>query len=257
MSILCYHEVAPDWDSPLCVTPTAFEEHLAWLAKHRRLLPLEVAERSLTRAARLAAGTSAITFDDGYRGVFEHAFPLLKRMGIPATVFLVSEAARNSHRAIEWLDESDLSPSHTVFPLTIDQIFEMRESGISFGSHSHTHPDLTAVSIGECETELRTSKEYLEDLLKAPVVRLAYPRGRHNEAVRAAAEKVGFRACYSLPGGREFTGRMAIPRVGVYGRNRTLTVRIKSSRYYLPARSSVVLGGIERSLKRQPRLPRF
>lgn len=242
MTILCYHEIAPDWNSPLCVTPDAFSKHLDWLMGHRKVLPLASAERVLTRDQRLPASCAAITFDDGCRGLYNHAFPLLKKTGAPATVFVVADAVANSERAIGWYDAADLAPNEVVYSLTSDQVLEMQEEGVTFGAHGHTHLDLTALSVKECTAELKLSREYLEDLLGEPVTRLAYPRGRHNASVREAARRAGFLASYSLPVTNEPGGMMAIPRVGVYAGNGTWAVRIKSSRRYLDLRTHPIIG---------------
>ncbi|MGH7316825.1 MAG: polysaccharide deacetylase family protein, partial [Candidatus Rokuibacteriota bacterium] len=136
-------------------------------------------------------------------------------------------------KPVDWVD---MPPPFPLKTLTLDQILEMRDSGIAFGSHSYSHADLTQLSEAECERDLRASREALEELLGRSVPHLAYPRGRHNARVRRAAERAGFSHAFSLPERAEPRGNHAVPRVGIYGASAT-TLRLKSSRLYLPLRT--------------------
>jgi peptidoglycan/xylan/chitin deacetylase (PgdA/CDA1 family) len=101
-----------------------------------------------------------------------------------------------------------------------------------------TFPDLVEMSDEECERDLRTSREILEDLLGRPILFLAYPMGRHDERVHRSAERAGFTHCFSLPERREPTGRLAIPRVGIYRHDDGTSFRVKTSAWYLSFRLS-------------------
>src|SRR2546423_1141649 len=103
-------------------------------------------------------------------------------------------AAAPADHAVDWVDTP---PPHPLRTLTVEQVREMQEDGIAFGSHSYAHHDLTAMEEAECARDLRASRELLEDLLKAPVRHLAYPRGRHDERVRRAALRAGFTHAYA------------------------------------------------------------
>ena len=114
----------------------------------------------------------------------------------------------------------------------------MREAGITFGSHSLAHHDLTLLGEDECERDLRESRELLEDLLGHPVRWLAYPRGRHNERVRRAASRAGFTHAFTLPTGPEPRGAHALPRVGIWPKDGINALRAKTSDWYLGVRTS-------------------
>jgi peptidoglycan/xylan/chitin deacetylase (PgdA/CDA1 family) len=116
----------------------------------------------------------------------------------------------------------------------------MQEEGVTFGSHSYSHHDLTTLGEKECERDLRESRELLEDLLGRPVAFLAYPFGHHDRKVRRAAERAGFSHAFSLPEGREPTGRYAVPRVVVVPGNGAISLRIKASTWYLDVRAHPV-----------------
>lgn len=247
MTILCYHSVEPGWDSPLAVAPESFAKHTAWLARARRVVDLDAAVARMTRSGRLPRGTVALTFDDGFSAIFDHAFPLLTEHRIPATVFLVAETLAQEGRSVDWVDDP---PRYRLATLSRDQVLEMQQAGVRFGSHSYGHHDLTSLSQEECERDLRGSRELLEDLLGDPVRYLAYPRGIHNEVVRRAAARAGFTHGFALPESPEPVGPYSVPRVGVYPGDGELSLRVKTSEWYVPLRTSRVFPAIRRLARR-------
>jgi peptidoglycan/xylan/chitin deacetylase (PgdA/CDA1 family) len=245
MTILCYHSVEPGWTSPLAVAPEAFAEHCAWLERRGVVELSEVTER-LDRTGRLPRDLVALTFDDGFAALYDHAFPLLKRHRLPATVFLVAETLTPEGREVDWVDTPPPYPMRT---LTRDQVLEMAEAGIRFGSHSFSHYDLASLSAESCLEDLRRSRELLEDLLKRPVPFLAYPRGRHNHQVHEASRKAGFTHAFTLPEEPEELGPFAVPRAGVYPGNSPNALRLKSSPWYLSLRTSRVFPALRKVVK--------
>ncbi|MDQ3982603.1 MAG: polysaccharide deacetylase family protein [Actinomycetota bacterium] len=235
MSILCYHSVDPEWDSPLAVSPALFAAHLAWLSSRRRVVPAERAAAAMSRRGSLPRGMTALTFDDGYADLHRHALPVLSRFGVPATVFLVA-ATLTEGRSVDWVDDP---PAHELRTLDRGQIREMRDAGVAFGSHSLEHDDLTALTYEECVADLKASREVIEDVVRGDVRLLAYPRGRHDASVRRAAAAAGFEAAFSLPERKEPVTPFSVPRAGVYGGNGVGVLRVKSARFYVPLRSAI------------------
>ena len=254
MTILCYHAVDPDWRSPLAVDPDAFAAHCAWLSRARRVIPLAEAVEQMARSGRLTRGLTALTFDDGFESVYHHAFPVIARYRLPATVFVVARTLAPEGLPVTWVDTP---PSATLRTLTLEQILDMQSAGVEFGSHSSFHHDLTTLSEEDCEIDLRDSRELLEDLLHRPVRFLAYPRGRSDERVRRSALRAGFANAFTLPENREPRGPFAIPRVGINRGNGVREIRIKSSPFYLPVRTSSVFPLFRRAMgkKRNPAGP--
>jgi peptidoglycan/xylan/chitin deacetylase (PgdA/CDA1 family) len=237
VTILCYHAVRDDWDSQLAVRTSEFAQHCAAPARARTVVDLPTAVAALDRSWRLPRGMAALTFDDGFADFFEHAAPTLARFGLPATMFLVAATLEPGGQAVDWVRPA---PSLPLSTLTLDQVRALQDRGVQFQSHSRRHFDLDTLTEDECYQDLLASREHLEDVLGRPVPFLAYPRGRHDAAVRRAAERAGYTHAFSLPESRETAGPYAVPRVGIFRGNRAATLRIKSSRWYLPLRTSPV-----------------
>jgi peptidoglycan/xylan/chitin deacetylase (PgdA/CDA1 family) len=109
-ALLMYHRVLPRdraqrlaVEPGMFVTPQTFRNHLDWLEASFRVLPLGEVVTRLADRRPLPPGACAITFDDGWRDNFEHAFPELERRAMPATIFLVTE--RVGTRGAFWPDE--------------------------------------------------------------------------------------------------------------------------------------------------------
>lgn len=249
MSILCYHSVDPAWQSPLAVRPEVFDEHCRWLSAHRHVVPLDRAVELLDSGGRLPGRLSALTFDDGFAALYENALPVLLRHRLPATVFLVAETLTPEGRAVDWVDTPPPWPLET---LGLDQVLAMQDAGVSFASHSYSHFDLTTLTYEACVDDLRRSRTLLEDLLRRPVPFVAYPRGRHDQQVRRAAQRAGYTHSFALPESREPFGSHAVPRVGVFPGNGTGALRLKTARGYLALRHSPVFPLVRRAVRRIP-----
>lgn len=96
--IVSYHRVVEDFsaDAPtalpaMLVGRRMFEQQLDWIGRHFSFLSLDEIGARLERGQSFARPVAAITFDDGYRDVFEQARPVLLRKGIPATFFVVTD----------------------------------------------------------------------------------------------------------------------------------------------------------------------
>lgn len=235
--MLCYHSVDADWDSPLAVTPVAFAEHCAFLRRHHTVVPAIDLVAIMAHRRLPPRRTVALTFDDGFADFVDGALPALRAHGLQATMFLVARTLEDEHAGADWLrPQPDVPPA----TLTEEQVLDLHEMGVAFGSHSWAHRDLTQLTEEECVRDLRDSREKIEDLLHCEVPLLAYPYGHHDDHVRRAAGTAGYRFALTLPAGPEPRGARAMPRAGVY-RGATVTVlRIKASRWFLPVRMAPI-----------------
>jgi peptidoglycan/xylan/chitin deacetylase (PgdA/CDA1 family) len=165
----------------------------------------------LCRGSSFPERSFVITFDDGYRSVYDEAFPTLQRLGFSATVFL--SVGQNSERA-----DSTRLPSMCERPmLSWREIKEMHRSGITFGGHTLTHPDLTLLPDEQVEAEVVRGKVVIEDALGTPVDTFAYPFGRYNQRCRKLVSRHFACACSDRLGLlRKTTDPYAIERVDSY-----------------------------------------
>lgn len=235
MTILTYHAIDPGWQAPLSVHPDLFARQLAWLQRSRPIVLLDDA----VPAAGGARPTDAIalTFDDAFTSVYEHALPVLARMRIPATIFLIAKTLDPAAGGYE-VDWVDRPPAHPLRVLDATQVKELQAAGVRFGSHSYGHQDLTTLGYDACLEDLRRSRAVLEDLLGEPVTTLAYPRGRHDETVRRAAADAGFTRSFGLAVPEQVAGPHAVPRVGVYPADTPWSLWVKTRGWYGRFRAS-------------------
>jgi len=150
---------------------------------------------ALSDLNHLPAGTHsvAVTFDDALSSVVENAVPVLARLGIPATIFAVTE----SLGTIPAWGKTYYAPDERV--MTEEQLRGLPNL-ISVGSHSLTHPDLATVSEETAAREIRGSREELERLLQRPITLFGFPYGSHDStAVRICREAGYERVFTTLP----------------------------------------------------------
>jgi len=141
----------------------------------------------------------AITFDDGYRDNFENATPVLERLGLPATFFIVTQWIGSS--VVPWWDQQE-GVAHPW--MTWDQVRSLHRRGFDVGAHTRTHVDLGRVTEEQANEEILGARCELERQLEARVELFAYPYGmRVNlaDSNRNLIRGAGFRCCCSCFGG--------------------------------------------------------
>jgi peptidoglycan/xylan/chitin deacetylase (PgdA/CDA1 family) len=151
----------------------------------------------------------AITIDDGWRSFYEIGLPILKKYGIPATLFVYTDFIGGS-KAMTW-----------------NQVKDVAESGIDIQCHTRTHRNLTVLRekeslkeyLAAVEAEIVTSQKEIKSRLNRECRYLAYPYGKTNSLVISMLQKHGYRAGFTVS--REanafFNDQYRIGRAVIYG----------------------------------------
>jgi peptidoglycan/xylan/chitin deacetylase (PgdA/CDA1 family) len=197
--VVAFHRVQDTGRSEgLTVGVRTFEEYCRFFKRHFRVV------RLADMVARLERGLApdrelAITFDDGYRDNYDNAAPVLERLGLSATFFIVTEWMGTE--IVPWWDRSE-GVRHPW--MTWDQVRSLHQRGFDIGAHTRTHVDLGLANGDRAAQEILGARRELERELGAPVDLFAYPYGRRDnlkDSNRALVRDAGFRCCCSCYGG--------------------------------------------------------
>ena len=272
LAILAYHRIFDldretdfPYDPELVSASVAeFTWQMETLRRHFQPLHLSEVLRRLDEGRPLPPRAVAVTFDDGHLDNYTNAFPVLRKVGVPATIFL--STGYMDREETFWFDEVAFrlhrTPRHELElatlglrlalgdagqrrgateevlarmkavpntarlaalrelgvesrvdgtrgdarsrPLTWQQVREMRDGGVEFGSHTVTHPILSRLGDDDLRAELGSSKRELEEQLGRPVECLAYPVGgetAYDERVVEVARACGYRMALTYVSG--------------------------------------------------------
>ena len=239
--VLCYHNVVPSdgaeepfGDPALHLPLDRFMAQISWLKDHYLVVPLRDLVARL-ESGRPVRGLAAITFDDGYAGALTLAVPALRKLGLPATIFIVGEAAGRvfwwDYPAIAG-DESDSARRHRLEALGGDRDKILRETivaltdvpdtrlpaewavirqaahsgGIDLGAHTLTHRTLTTLGDGDLRSEIEASRDIIEQHGGVRPDSFSYPYGIWDARVRDAVRRAGYRAAVTLEFGLNTPG---------------------------------------------------
>lgn len=184
VSIVMYHKISTltrGLDAEWNVSPQQFREQMTMLAGEAfNVISMDQLADCLANGSPPPPNAVVITFDDGYANVYQHAFPILTQLGLPATIFQTVQFA-DEQRLFSW-DEAEYGGQPELFdavrPLSWDEIRAMRDSGlITMGSHTMTHPHLGRLSPDQIRFEVGESKRLLERHTGRTIRYFAFPGG--------------------------------------------------------------------------------
>lgn len=177
----------------LCVSTKVFEAQMKYLRDHGyESISLGALGTSMAKYESPWTKPVVITFDDGYLDSYTIAFPILRKYGLTATVMLVSSriGASNTWDQGSYMEGTPL--------LGLSEIREMARQGISFGSHSTTHRDMTKMDADVAWRELVDSKSVLEQCCGLDVSTFCFPYGRSTPELREMARQAGYVAACGI-----------------------------------------------------------
>ena len=233
--VLCYHGLrsasrATD-DIPfanLHVTDETFDAHCRLIAETCHPIDLAAFSDAQTTHRALPPRPVLITFDDGYRSVFEIARPVLRRYRLPAAVFVCSDPVKEQR--LFWFDavaratgeaaveavralpdearqaaadacETKAAPGDPLAPMTSDQVRQLADEGFAIGVHTSSHAPLAHASPELQQQELESCRTTLESWTGQRVDTLAYPWGApridYSAQTLVIAERLGFTTAFN------------------------------------------------------------
>jgi peptidoglycan/xylan/chitin deacetylase (PgdA/CDA1 family) len=221
LRVLFYHRVSDDPD-PLAIAPRRFADQMELLAAEGyRVVDVVEAARLLTSGERLD-GVVALSFDDGYRDVAEHALPVLERRRFRATVFVATGVADGTATFSWYARQPPVLGWSDIVALDAG-------SALTFEAHTVTHPNLTALAPDAAEREIAGSKRALESRLGRAVTGFCYPAGLYGARERELVARAGFAVATTCEPGANTPASdpLALRRTAVDGRDRLADFRAK------------------------------
>ncbi len=200
--VLAYHKIdLPTADVKIrgaYTAPARFDKQLSYLK--RRGFEFYSASGLISyflENGHTPANAICLTFDDGWKDNYANAFPILKKYGVPATVFLVPSCIGRTTDQVT--AEGEGEREH----LSAADIREMADSGVEFGSHSMNHKLFDRITNDEIDNEVVESKAYIENLTQRECSTFAYPAGFFNDHAKASIKDAGYIAAFSTVYGTE------------------------------------------------------
>jgi len=176
-----------------------------------------------TEFGHFPARAVCLTFDDGWKDNYTNAFPVLQKLDIPATIFLVPACIGAVTARVT--AEGEGEREH----LSLSDIREMSKAGIEFGSHSMNHKLFDRITDDEIEAEVVGSKSYLEDVLQKDCRTFAYPAGFFTPFARETVKRAGYTAAFSTVYGPD-------DNADIFAMNRTEILRRHGYPFQFPKR---------------------
>jgi peptidoglycan/xylan/chitin deacetylase (PgdA/CDA1 family) len=188
--VLVYHQFAEKSTSKMTVSREAFEAQMQLLRdKGYRVIPLAQLVAFAEFRAQIPEKSVVITIDDGWRTTYDIAFPILKKYGYPATLFVYTQLISGGAKTLSW-----------------ELVREMAAQGLDVQCHTVTHRNLALQEDGESADQYFAAvrREIVEatNLIEQKTGRrptvLAYPYGDTNGLAVELLRKQGYRAAFTV-----------------------------------------------------------
>lgn len=184
--VLMYHRFGEADYPSTNVTIDQFEAHLGELTRGGyTVLPLPEIVNAIRDGRALPDRSVAITIDDAYQSVYTEAWPRLRRLGFPFTLFVATAPIdRGFERYMSW-----------------DQIRELKAAGVTIGSQTASHLHMAASAPDRNRSDLEHASDRFTTELGATPEYFAYPFGEASAEVQQVVREFGFRAAFGQHSG--------------------------------------------------------
>jgi peptidoglycan/xylan/chitin deacetylase (PgdA/CDA1 family) len=250
--ILLYHHVSLDRE----ITPAGFDRQLRFLLDQGyRSLSMDELLDQVEGRRPLEDLSFAVTFDDGYRDVWAYAFPILQKLGVKATIYVVTERMEaGPTRSLRMALDTRSREREPGGFLAWSEAREMAASGlVTIGSHTHTHRRFDRKQIYQnLEEELRFSKTLIEREVARPCHHLSWPWGDYDKAWWPLLKEIDYRSAVTTRMGANTLGTLpyALKRFTVSREDlRWLSARVRWTSRAWPAAAFGFFYGWDRRIK--------
>ncbi len=255
--ILQYHHISDTTPAITSLSPKLFEQHLAYLQTNNfTVLSIEQLLSGLQDKKPFPNKSVVITFDDGYRSIYDTAFPLLKRYNYPFTVFVQTAPLEKGLRQfMNW-----------------QELEELIANGGAIGNHSVNHDHLIPKSDSyskkrlerHVKFEISEAQKALSGNLSKVVNVFAYPYGEFSQLTKKVVKRLGYVAMGQHSGAASWQSDLqALPRFpmgGRYGKMDDFSLKVNSLAFLdvqtrlLDQRRDIGISHLLPSLQKRPRL---
>ena len=183
--VLQYHHVSDKTPALTSISPALFAKHMKYLEKHEfNIVDMQDLPKMLSSKKPLPRHSVIITFDDGFKSIYDNAFPLLKKKEWPFTVFVNSQSHdQKNHQYMTW-----------------KQLRKMAKFGATIANHSDSHLHLIRQrpeeTIKEWHQRRMQNIEFAQQRIKKEIGKspkiFAYPYGEYDAELQRALKKAGY-----------------------------------------------------------------
>ena len=217
-SVLLYHHVSSKTPKSTSVSVEQFQQHLALIEElGLQVVPLTTITDAIKQNKPVSNNWVAITFDDGYRNVYDNAFPILQQKQMPFTVFVNPAMVKPSKLYMDWT-----------------QLKELSDAGVIIANHTMAHENLVqdGLSTEQMVANIEQAEQQIFEQLGQNHKMLAFPYGEYNEAIENALSKLGYIGFAQHSGAINNTSNLTaltrFPANGIYANPKTLKNKVNS-----------------------------
>ena len=176
--ILMYHSICADYpDNSLMVAPELFNEQMAWLNNNGfTTMSLEEVYEAF-ETGKVPVRPVAITFDDGYADNYTEAYPILKKYGMKATFFIITN-----------------NTDKDGYYMNTDMLKEMKEYGMEIENHTAYHFELGGASLEDQRMTIEDGQTFLKENIGVESKFLCYPAGKYDDTTVSLDAQLGIKA---------------------------------------------------------------